>query len=150
MPPPSNRPGSPYRPLLTNEERAALVERFERRANHPATSPEVREKLLWHAGRMRNVIRHRIDREAERDAARRALYREELSYDRLILMSEMMVGWAQDARMTRELSAKCLALSDDFRQAAEEARLNWSPPEPERLSAISFLGRHILPDESET
>ena len=59
-------------------------------------------------------------------------------------LADVFEGWAIAENSTPGQSAMRLGWADRMRQLAEEVGPTWNPPEPELLSFLGFVARHLL------
>lgn len=74
--------------------------------------------------------------------------REQLAFRHIIALADHFEGWAMDARLSPEQTAKLLGWAESFRQLADLVGPDWNPPEPEQLTLMGFLGRTVLGEEA--
>ena len=70
--------------------------------------------------------------------------RDQLAYRHMIALADNFEGWALDARMTPEQTAKLVGWAESLRSLAEEVGPAWDPPTPDQLTLMGFLGRKVL------
>lgn len=79
--------------------------------------------------------------------------REELSYEQMIALAEMFIGWAGYEGTDPERSAWLTGLAEGLLAEADLVGPEWTPPEPEKLTIIGYLARlanndPIRPDQT--
>lgn len=67
--------------------------------------------------------------------------REQLNIEQMIALSEMFQGWALDEKIEPGRAAWLTGFSEGLLAEAELLGPDWNPPEPEKLTAIGYLGR---------
>ncbi len=67
--------------------------------------------------------------------------RQQLSYEQMIALSDMLTGWALDERTDPKWSARLTGVSEGLMAEANLLGPDWNPPEPKELRLIGFLGR---------
>ena len=67
--------------------------------------------------------------------------REQLSYEQMIALADMFIGWAGYERTDPERSAWLTGLAEGLLAEAHLLGGDWIPTEPEELTIIGFLGR---------
>ena len=73
--------------------------------------------------------------------------REQLNIEQMIALSDMFVGWALAENIEPKRSAWLTGISEGLLAEAELLGPDWSPPEPEKLTAIGFVGRIVNGDK---
>ena len=68
-------------------------------------------------------------------------HQQQLNYEQMIALAEMFIGWALDKRNDPKRSAWLTGVSEGLFAEADLLGPDWSPPEPEELTLIGFLGR---------
>jgi hypothetical protein len=67
--------------------------------------------------------------------------REELSYRQMIALADMFIGWAGHEETEPMRSAWLTGFAEGLLAEADLVGPEWSPPEPEKLTIIGFMGR---------
>ncbi len=67
--------------------------------------------------------------------------RQQLNYEQMIALADMLIGWALDESSDPKRSAWLTGVSEGLLAEAELLGPDWNPPEPEELGLIGFLGR---------
>lgn len=67
--------------------------------------------------------------------------REQLSYEQMIALADMLIGWAGDERTDPKRSAWLTGFAEGLLAEADLMGPDWNPPEPEELMIIGFMGR---------
>ena len=70
--------------------------------------------------------------------------RDQMAYRHMIALADNFEGWALDARITPEQSAKLVGWAESLRRLADDVGPGWEPPTPDRLTLMGFLGRKVL------
>lgn len=65
----------------------------------------------------------------------------QLSYDRMLMLSETMLDWASQPGMQDRYSIKLFGWAKGLRTMASDVGEHWDPPEPDNVSLLGFLGR---------
>ncbi len=73
--------------------------------------------------------------------------RQQLSYEQMIALADMLAGWALDERTDPKRSAWLTGVSEGLMAEANLLGPDWNPPEPEELSLLGFLGRRANGDK---
>ena len=67
--------------------------------------------------------------------------RQQLNYEQMIALADMLTGWALDKRNDPKRSAWLTGLSEGLMAEANLLGPDWNPPEPEELTLIGFIAR---------
>ncbi len=67
--------------------------------------------------------------------------RQQLNYEQMIALADMLIGWALDESSDPKRSAWLTGVSEGLLAEAELLGPDWNPPEPEELRLIGFMGR---------
>ncbi len=67
--------------------------------------------------------------------------RQQLSYQQMLALADMFTGWAFEKRTDPKRSAWLTGVSEGLMAEADQLGPDWSPPEPEELTLLGFLGR---------
>ncbi len=67
--------------------------------------------------------------------------RQQLSYEQMIALADMLTGWALDKRNDPKRSAWLTGVSEGLMAEANLLGPDWNPPEPEELTVIGVVGR---------
>ncbi len=73
--------------------------------------------------------------------------RQQLSYEQIIALADMLAGWALDERTDPKRSAWLTGVSEGLMAEVDQLGPDWNPPEPEELSLLGFLGRRANGDK---
>ena len=137
-------------PNLSLAERA---EQLRKNSLHETVSPERRKEMLRVAKILEALARHKAKKAQEQAAEYPTVnpvplafahLRDELHHAHMVALADMFDGWTQDERRTPEQTAMIMGWVDGLRNLADGVGPSWSPPEPERLSAIGFLARRLV------
>ena len=74
--------------------------------------------------------------------------REQLAFRHMVALADHFEGWAMDARLDPEQTARLLGWAESLRQLADLVGPDWNPPEPEQLTLWGFLGRTVLGEDA--
>lgn len=74
--------------------------------------------------------------------------KKQLSHAQMIALADRLVGWSMGDQMSPKQSANLLGIADGMRRLADEVGPSWSPPEPEKVSLLGFIGRWALEGSS--
>ncbi len=66
--------------------------------------------------------------------------RQQLNYEQMIALADMLTGWALDNRNDPKRSAWLTGVSEGFMAEADQLGPDWNPPEPEELTLLGYLG----------
>ena len=67
--------------------------------------------------------------------------REQLNYEQMNALADMLLGWALHESSDPKRSAWFTGISEGLMAEADSLGPDWSPAEPEELSLIGFMGR---------
>ena len=67
--------------------------------------------------------------------------REQLSYQQMLALADMFIGWALDKSIDPKRSAWLTGVSEGLLAEAELLGPIWNPAEPEELTVIGVIGR---------
>ena len=67
--------------------------------------------------------------------------REQLNYDQMNALADLLLGWALHESGDPKRSAWLTGISEGLLAEAGNLGPDWNPPEPEELSIIGFMGR---------
>ena len=67
--------------------------------------------------------------------------REELNYDQMNALADMLLGWAFNESSDPKRAAWLTGIAEGLLEEADTLGPDWSPAEPEELSCIGFMGR---------
>ncbi len=66
--------------------------------------------------------------------------RQQLNYEQMLALADMFIGWALDKSNDPKHSAWLTGYSEGLLAEADLLGPDWSPPEPEELTIIGYLG----------
>ena len=67
--------------------------------------------------------------------------RAQLNYNQMHALADMFLGWALNESSDPKRSAWLTGIAEGLLAEADNLGPDWSPPEPEEVSLIGFLGR---------
>ncbi len=67
--------------------------------------------------------------------------RQQLSYEQMIALSDMLTGWALGTEIDPKRSAWLAGFSEGLMAEADQLGPDWNPPKPEELTLLGYLGR---------
>ena len=67
--------------------------------------------------------------------------REQLNYEQMIALADMLLGWALGGSSNPKRSAWLTGIAEGLMAEADLLGPDWSPAEPEELSLIGSMGR---------
>lgn len=129
-----------------------MAAHLEKIARDPKLSPELKEKALVSARRLRKFLpmKRRVDERRRRNEIEQAFaaaadksfwcHRNDLAYRHMLGLAETFESWVFDKRLNPIQTAKLLGWSESLRCLANEVGPLWNPPKPARLSAIALVG----------
>ena len=97
--------------------------------------------LLHDGGQMSKSISDELLQEFSRGFAFEKSPRQQLNFEQMIALADMLIGWALDERTDPKRSAWLTGVAEGLLAEADLLGPDWNPPEPEELSLIGFLGR---------
>ncbi len=73
--------------------------------------------------------------------------RQQLNYEQMIALADMLTGWALDKRNDPKRSAWLTGVSEGLMAEADQLGPGWNPPELEELTPIGVAGRFVNGDK---
>ena len=67
--------------------------------------------------------------------------RQQLNYEQMLALADMLTGWALDKKIAPKQSAMLTGVSEGLLAEAELLGPDWNPPELDELSVIGVIGR---------
>jgi hypothetical protein len=65
---------------------------------------------------------------------------QQLNYEQMIALSDMLTGWALGTEFDQKRSAWLAGFSEGLIAEANQLGPDWNPPEPEKLTLIGYMG----------
>ena len=70
--------------------------------------------------------------------------KEQLSYRHMVALSEALIDWASETKISPVQTARFLGMSEGLRKLAEEVGPDWDPPTPESVTILGGAARWLL------
>ncbi len=74
--------------------------------------------------------------------------RQQLNYEQMMALADVLLGWALHESSDRKRFAWLTGISEGLLAEANSLGPDWNPPEPEKLSFIGFIERLTLENRS--
>ena len=124
-----------------NRLRIAVLQAHNRPAMKRANGAFPSANLLHDGGQMSKSISDELLQEFSRGFAFEKSPRQQLNFEQMIALADMLIGWALDERTDPKRSAWLIGVAEGLLAEADLLGPDWNPPEPEELSLIGFLGQ---------